>query len=134
MSNKNKIQVPNEILRVFKAHYPDVELSSVEWAWEVEGKIYEAEFELDELDHEVEITVTGHLLLTEISVDEEHIPAAIITSAKRRFPKSKVDSAAIVEYSNGDVYYEISLENEDGASMEFQFREDGMFMAKGEDL
>lgn len=45
--------VPTEILRVFKRLYPEVGINSVEWSWEVPGKIYEAEFKINDQEFEV---------------------------------------------------------------------------------
>lgn len=132
MSN---IYVPNEILRVFKEYYPEVALSEVEWGWEVPAKIYEASFDNGEVDFEVEITVTGHLLLTEISLDIEDLPENIVASANAHFGEHSIEEAAMVQYSNGDISYELDLRaTETGEEFEAHFREDGVFIAKGYDL
>ncbi|MGH1338461.1 MAG: hypothetical protein ACRBFS_20265 [Aureispira sp.] len=132
MSN---LHVPNEILRVFKEYYPEVSLSDVEWGWEVPAKIYEASFDNGEVDFEVEITVTGHLLLTEISLDIEDVPAHIVIAASAQFEDHSIKEAAMVQYSNGDISYELDLKSaQTGEEFEAHFREDGAFIAKGYDL
>lgn len=132
MSN---LHIPNEILRVFKEYYPEVSLSEVEWGWEVPAKIYEASFDNGEVDFEVEITVTGHLLLTEISLDIDDLPEHIVEAASQEFEDHSIEEAAMVQYSNGDVSYELDLKSADtGEEFEVHFREDGAFIAKGYDL
>lgn len=132
MSN---LYVPNEILRVFKEFYPEVSLSEVEWGWEVPAKIYEASFNNGEVDFEVEITVTGHLLLTEISFDIDDLPENIVASATAHFKGHSIEEAAMVQYSNGDISYELDLKSiQTGEEFEAHFREDGLFIAKGYDL
>lgn len=129
------LHVPNEILRVFKEYYPEVSLSEVEWGWEVPAKIYEASFDNGEVDFEVEITVTGHLLLTEISLDIEDLPDHIVTAASAQFEDHSIEEAAMVQYSNGDISYELDLKSaQTGEEFEVHFREDGVFIAKGYDL
>lgn len=132
MSN---LHIPSEILRVFKEYYPEISLSEVEWGWEVPAKIYEASFDNGEVDFEVEITVTGHLLLTEISLDIEDLPEHIVEAVSQEFEDHSIEEAAMVQYSNGDVSYELDLKSADtGEEFEVHFREDGAFIAKGYDL
>ncbi len=129
------LHVPNEILRVFKEYYPDVSLSEVEWGWEIPAKIYEASFDNGEVDFEVEITVTGHLLLTEISMDIDDLPENIVASANAHFEDHSIEEVAMVQYSNGDISYELDLKStQTGEEFEVHFREDGVFIAKGYDL
>lgn len=131
----SKLFVPNEILRVFKEYYPDVALSNVEWSWEIPGKIYGAEFEQYEVDYEVEITVTGHLLLSEIELDIEDLPEHIVSAINEQFEDHSIVEADIIQYSNGDVSYEVQLRNAStGKEFEAHFRDDGLFLIKGEDL
>ncbi|BDS14982.1 hypothetical protein [Aureispira anguillae] len=131
----SELLVPNEILRVFKEYYPEVSLSEVEWGWEVPAKIYEASFDNGEVDFEVEITVTGHLLLTEISMDLEDLPEQIVTAVNTSFEDHSLEGASMVQYSNGDISYELELKcANSGDEFEAHFREDGLFLAKGYDL
>lgn len=131
----SKLFVPNEILRVFKEYYPDVALNEVEWSWEIPGKIYEAAFEQYEVDYEVEITVTGHLLLSEIELDLEDLPEHIVAAVNEQFEDHSIVEADIVQYSNGDVSYEVQLRNAStGKEFEAHFRDDGLFLIQGEDL
>lgn len=131
----SKLFVPNEILRVFKEYYPDVNLSDVEWGWEVPAKIYEASFDNGEVDFEVEITVTGHVLLSEISLELSEVPEVVIANANALFEDHSIEEADMIQYSNGDVSYELDLKcASTGEEFEAHFRDDGMFLAKGYDL
>lgn len=128
-----KLFVPNEILRALKAAFPEIDLSTVEWSWEYYNKIYEASFELDDMEYEVEITVTGHHLLTETEISVEDLPEAVRQAAAEHFEGFTIDGADRVEYSNGDVFYELELEKDD-TELEVHIREDGMVAATGDDL
>ncbi len=103
--------VHNEILRVFKDYYPDIALDEVDWGWEVPAKIYEASFSNGEVDFEVEITVTGQLLLTEISMEIEDLPEHILEAAEAQFPGHQIEEAEMIQYSNGDVSYELDIKD-----------------------
>lgn len=123
----------NEVLLTFKDFFPDVDLSEVTWSWEVPYKIYEAEFEYGETEYEVEITVTGHLLLTEISIKTEDLPEIVRKAMREKYPNQSIDEVERVEYSNGVICYEIELEKGE-KSREVLYREDGLFIGVGEDL
>lgn len=106
------------VLLTFRQLYPHLDLSQVTWSWEVPYKIYEAEFEQDGQEYEVEIAVTGQHILTEIEIDPNQLPDVVRKSMR-------------VEYSNGLVYYEIELEKGD-KTREVFYREDGLFIGESE--
>lgn len=125
--------VPDEILLTFKDYFPNVDLAEVEWSWEVPYKIYEAEFDLEDKEYEVEITVTGHLIQAEISIPTEDLPEVVRKSMRERYPNQSIDEVERVEYSNGLVCYEIELEKGEKVR-EVLIREDGKFIGVAEDL
>lgn len=128
-----KMYVPNEILLSFKDVFPEVPVSEVEWSWEVPGKIYQAEFVLDGVEHEAEFFLTGEHLLTEREMDLEDLPEAVVESLKAIYPSANIEDAEEVELNNGLIMYELSVAN-GTEEMEMLFREDGKYIAKGEDL
>jgi uncharacterized membrane protein YkoI len=131
--NMSRLFVPNEILRVFKQLYPQLNPAEIAWKWEVPGKIYEASFESEGAHYEVEITVTGHHLLTEKKV--KNGPNVVLDAVKSKYPKHKIDDASLVTFSNGDVYYEVDIISPaKEKESEVLVREDGKFVMKGEDL
>ncbi|MCU0444321.1 MAG: PepSY-like domain-containing protein [Microscillaceae bacterium] len=125
--------VPADILRVFKYEFPEVDASTVEWSWEVYNKIYEAEFVFENREYEVEITVTGHHLLTEIEIPTKELPKIVKKAVEEKYPDFEIEEVERIEYSNGDIHYEIDLKHEE-KELEVHFREDGLFVAEGEDL
>jgi len=129
-----KLYVPSEILRVFRQLFPEVNPAEVDWDWEYYNKIYEAEFEHEGRDCEVEITVTGHHLLTEVEIEKEDLPEVVIEAVGEHFPGFAVEEAEHITFSNGDVYYELALENDEEVGLEVHVRDDGMIIATGDDL
>jgi len=131
----SKFFVPSEIIRVFKDAYPDIHMDEVEWSWEVPGKVYEAEFESDEKSYEVEITVTGHHLLTEVEIEYNDVPKNVKNTVAEAYADHAVDGSSLVVYSTGDIFYELELVcAEKGTEFEVLVREDGWILAQGEDL
>ncbi len=139
-SKQKKKQSPEEtffvsevVLIAFKEKFPDVEVANVTWSWEVPYKIYEAEFERNGQEYEVEITVTGHHLLTEISLAPEELPEIVRKAMRQKYPNQSIDEVERVEYSHGLVCYEIELEKGEKVR-EALYREDGLFIGVAEDL
>lgn len=128
----SSLVVPAEILRAFKKVFPKVDVSRVSWSWEVPHKIYEASFEQDGFSYEVEITVTGHHLLSEIYMRTEALPEGIRNHIEAEFPCAIIHSVERVLYSNGDVQYEIDLITGKG-EREILVREDGYILDYGKD-
>lgn len=119
------------VLLTFRQLYPHLDLSQVTWSWEVPYKIYEAEFEQDGQEYEVEIAVTGQHILTEIEIDTNQLPEVVRKSMRANYPNQSIDEVERVEYSNGLVYYEIELEKGD-KTREVFYREDGLFIGESE--
>jgi len=87
------------------------------------------------VEYEVEITVTEHLLLSEISMGCDDIPEAVIVAVNETVEDHSIKEAALVQYSNGDISYELTLKcKRTGTEFEAHFRDDGMFLVKGHDL
>ncbi len=131
--NSERLYPSDEVLLSFKDAFPNIDIAAVEWSWEVPYKIYEASFEYEDNDYEVEITVTGHLLLAEISIAADELPEIVRKSMREKYPNQSIDEVERIEYSNGMVCYEIELEKGE-KSREVLYREDGLFIGVEEDL
>jgi uncharacterized membrane protein YkoI len=133
-AHRKRLVPPSEIIRTLKGHFPELDMTTVEWSWEVYNKIYEAEFEHEGEAYEVEITINAELLLVEQAIDVDDVPENIIIKAEERFPDCDITEAEQIELSNGDVYFELTLVKENGEQFEVHYREDGVMTALAEDL
>lgn len=124
MAQEEKLYVPNEVLQTFKMLFPDIQMAAVTWSWEVPGKIYEAEFQLDEVEYEVEITVTGHWLLTENAVNLDEVPSPLVAQIQATFPEWTIGEIEMIEFSNNVIHYEFEL-TQGEAEQKVLLREDG---------
>ncbi len=129
------LAVPKEIQETFKKHYPTIDLEEVEWSWEVPGKIYEAEFDLDGQEYEVEITITGHWLLTEHGISLREVPKVVQLAFGDDYADYVIESTTYIEFSNGTIAYEFDLISaSSGEYLEVIYRADGAKIAAGLDL
>lgn len=133
-AHRKRLVPPSEIIRTLKGHFPELDMTTVEWSWEVYNKIYEAEFEHEGEAYEVEITINAELLLVEQAIDVDDVPENIIIKAEERFPDCDITEAEQIELSNGDVYFELTLVKENGEKFEVHYREDGVMTALADDL
>jgi hypothetical protein len=102
---------PLAVRKLVAELFPEVKPKEIEWSWEIPHKIYEAEFMLDGISHEVEITVTGHHLLTEQNIPVDLVPLNLQKEVKTKYKQFMVDSAEIVSLGNGKRHYELDLIN-----------------------
>jgi hypothetical protein len=116
--------------RTLKALYPDVDLSAVEWEWEEEGAILEAEFTIDGHSYEVEIDVSGEHLATESDVTIEDLPMPVLLQIKEMYPEFSIVEAEQVDYPAKTIY-EMELTDEDGHTVTVLFRPDGKVIIPG---
>jgi hypothetical protein len=89
-AHRSRLVPPSEIMRTLKSHFDGLDMTTVEWSWEVYNKIYEAEFEIEGEEYEVEITITGDLLLVEKAIELDKVPAKIMEKAEARFPDADI--------------------------------------------
>ena len=130
---RRRVHVPSEILRLFKEYFPEVDLTQVEWSWEVPGKIYQAEFEHGGQEQEAEFTINGFLLCVETEIPEEELPESLRAVVKERYPKYEISGVEEVDYMNGEIHYEVELDNGEN-EFEILIREDGWVIVAAEDL
>jgi hypothetical protein len=110
-SNIAMAKPPLAVRKLLTELFPEVKPKEIEWGWEIPHKIYEAEFMLDGISHEVEITVTGHHLLTEQNIPVDLVPAKLLGEIKKSYKQFEIDSAEMVTLGNGKMHYEIDLKS-----------------------
>lgn len=133
IERRKRVYVPSEILRTFKAYFNDVDLTQVEWSWEVVGKIYQAEFVRNGQEHEAEFTINGFYLCLEVEIPESELPKALRQTIEERYQGYKITGVERVDYMNGEIHYEVELDKGDN-EFEILIREDGWVIAAAEDL
>jgi hypothetical protein len=112
VSNNTAIAKPPLAVRKLVTElFPEVKPKEIEWGWEIPHKIYEAEFMLDGISHEVEITVSGHHLLTEQNIPVDLVPIKLLNEIKARYKPFTIDSAEIVSLGKGKIHYELDLKS-----------------------
>lgn len=98
-------EVPSVVLNAFLTGYPKA--SDVEW--ELQGKVYNVEFEIGNVDHEAWYDASGKLLKHKEEVRISELPMPVLDVVKKDFPDYKLDDADKVD-EDGKTFYVIELD------------------------
>ncbi|WP_299984479.1 PepSY-like domain-containing protein [uncultured Pontibacter sp.] len=77
--------------------------------WEKHGENYEADFDIDRIDHTVMIDPSGKILMTKRDIEEKDLPQNIRTAISQKYKGMRLDDIEQVE-KDGNTYYQLELE------------------------
>lgn len=115
--------IPKAVKEAFAKRFPGVK----DQEWDAET-IYEAEFELDGREVEVNFDEDGEILQIETEIEPEELPAQILAAIRSEYPHCEIAEAEKVELADGTIRYEVDL------SFEVHFTPDGKIAAMGSAL
>ncbi|KAA3651824.1 MAG: hypothetical protein DWP98_02290 [Bacteroidetes bacterium] len=121
-------QVPPSIQKNFKNEYSkakDVE-------WELDGELYEVEFEINKMDHEVWYDKDGKVMRLEKEISAKELPSTIISLIKSKYAGFKIDKAQITTTEQRTIY-EVELEKGWTEERKVLFDKDGKVLSDFED-
>ena len=98
-------KVPSIVMNSFSERFSD----AVNTEWEKHQDLFEAEFELNKMDHAVRITNAGNITVHKQEVNPDELPAAINTSIRSAYQGYQLDNAEKLEI-DGRVYYQLELD------------------------
>lgn len=73
-------QVPSVVVNEFQKRFP----KAVDVDWETENGVYEVEFEVNRLDHQVWFDKEGHILKQKEEIRTKSLPASIRSAVRQR--------------------------------------------------
>jgi hypothetical protein len=97
--------VPAVVVNAFQQKFP--QQSMVEW--ELKKGLYEAEFEIKNLDHSVYLDSTGKIVRYKQEINAADLPEAVKTSIEKNFNGYKIDDVKKIEEGSA-VSYKVELE------------------------
>jgi hypothetical protein len=77
--------------------------------WEKKKNVYEAEFDIDKVEHTVYVETDGKLLLVKKDIPVTSLPQHIIAAINRDHAGYTIDDADQID-KDGIIYYEVELE------------------------
>ncbi|MRG44624.1 hypothetical protein GFS24_05840 [Chitinophaga sp. SYP-B3965] len=100
-----KSQVPTAVKNALKARFPKT--SSLDW--EKKGELYEADFDVKDVDHKALIDATGKLVAVKYDIRTAQLPQAVRNTVNTQYKGYKINDTEKVE-RNGVVYYQVELD------------------------
>lgn len=100
--------VPVAVKNAFEKQYPGTKAD-----WEKEGTNYEAEFDYNKEEMSVLIDAAGNILETEVEIENDKLPAAVLSYVKAHYAGKEVKEAAKITDAKGVVTYEAEIKDMD---------------------
>ncbi|MGN6647343.1 MAG: PepSY-like domain-containing protein [Cytophaga sp.] len=97
--------VPAVVVTAFQQKFPQQAVEE----WELKKGLYEAEFEISNMDHTVYIDSTGKIVKHKQEIPVSELPAAVTASIQKSFNGYKTEEAKKVE-AGSVVTYKVELE------------------------
>jgi len=116
--------VPTLLKTTFKKQYPNTK----EIKWEKEGENFEAEFELNKTEQSVLFDAQGSILETELEIELNQLPSAVLEYIKANYKGQSVKEAAKITDANGKITFEAEV-----GKMDVLFDESGKFLKEKKD-
>ncbi|SFG76831.1 PepSY-like domain-containing protein [Pontibacter chinhatensis] len=91
--------------------------------WEKHGENYEADFDVDRIDHAAMIDPSGKILMTRRDIMKKDLPEAITTAIAQQYKDMRLDDMEQVE-KDGKTYYQVELDQK-GQDKKVVFSADG---------
>jgi hypothetical protein len=98
-------KVPSVVLNKVQIEFPGV--NDIEW--EKKANFYEAEFNVDTVEHNLQIDASGNLLQHSREIPIASLPIAINNAVNSAYAGYNIDDADIIN-KNGQMIYELELE------------------------
>ena len=97
--------VPSVVMNAFQTNFSD----ATDIDWEKKKGFYEVDFEIGTIDHEVQISPSGKIIIHKHAIPATELPQAVQTLLSSTFKDSKLDSAEKL-VKDGQVFYQIELD------------------------
>lgn len=98
-------EVPSVVKNAFASEYPDAK----DVDWEMKGKDYEVDFEIENVDYALLINSSGEIIMQKEDIFPEDLPEAVTAAINRDFADLELDNVDKVE-KDGKVYYQVEFD------------------------
>ena len=120
---EERLRVPEKVLTAFHKDYPEIK----DLHWEMELGSFEAEFEMDGIDHSVVFSREGNWELTERSIPGSEFPKWILDTLPIMFPDHRLTETSILESPSKKTRYLAEVQWE-GEIFDVLFNPDGTIL------
>ena len=98
-------KVPSIVQNTVQSKFPN----ATDIEWEKKQNFYEAEFDVNKIDHKAHIDSNGKLIVYKVEIRKDELPAAITAAVSRQYSGYGIDDADKLE-KDGTTYYQVELD------------------------
>lgn len=117
--NISQSNVPSLVKNAFQQKYP----TATDVEWEKHASLYNVEFEINNIDHELWIDSQGNITKHKEDLSLSNVPVQILDAVAANYKTAQIDNVDKIE-ENNKTYYIIELEKWSGDKY-IQMNEDG---------
>lgn len=107
--------VPIPAVTSVKAAYPAA--GTIEWDYDGDRNLYEAEFHLDRCEYEVIVNAEGKIVLVKAQIPVSALPPAAAAAVRQRCPEGRIEQVKKIT-RNDSARYKVELEAPHGVEVE----------------
>lgn len=111
--------IPEVVTNALVTAFPDA--ADVEW--EKAGENYEADFDVNTVDHKALLTANGSMLMYKHDIAQADLPEAVKASIAQNYSGLQADDTELLNLS-GTTYYQVEFD-QSGTDTKVVFAEDG---------
>ncbi|TVZ51073.1 PepSY-like domain-containing protein [Dokdonia sp. Hel_I_53] len=104
--NTDKDDAPNEVKATFQNKYPGE--NDPDWHIDSNGN-YESHFKIDGVKHRADFNPNGAWIETEVSIDKNELPEAVIKVINEQFPDEKITEIERVQSAEKGLFYDVEF-------------------------
>lgn len=125
-------RVPAPVKEQVQKQYPAA--GAIEWDFDNDEDVYEAEFRLNGLEHEVKLYPDGTVFLAKADISLQNLPAPVTAAVARDFPGYAPRRAKQIT-ARGVLKYRVDCRSESAAvrKLELYYAPDGKLLSKKAD-
>jgi len=103
--NGKKAEIPSVVMNAFNAEFDNPENSE----WKKEGKDFEVEFDIANVEHKALLDSTGKLLKYKKDITRADLPEAVVSILENDYSDKNFDDFELLNI-NGEEYYQIEID------------------------
>lgn len=100
-------QVPSVIVNTLNAKFP----KTTGLEWEKKGDLYEAEFDVNNVDHKALLDASGKLVMFKRDIRPADLPKIVRNTIRNQYKGYRIDDAEKLE-KNGVIFYQVDLDGQ----------------------
>lgn len=100
-------QVPSVVVNTFISKFP----KTTGLEWERKGELYEAEFDVKNIDHKALLDLSGKLIMFKHDIRPSDLPKIVRNTIRNQYKGYRIDDVEKVD-NDGIIFYQVDLDGQ----------------------